>query len=81
MANVLPHPIRSVTEVDCRFPQAESLSDFAYVSVYSHELRDVLTNAIEAAGFSVQGPLDPHTDGRDQPVWVCDARSLIARCN
>lgn len=81
MANLLAHPKPADSEVDCQFPQLEGPSDFLYVSVYTDELRDVLTNAIQAAGFSVQGPLDPLTDGRDQPVWVCDARSLIARCN
>lgn len=41
-------------------------------------LRSVLIQAVEAAGFSLSGPTDIRAAENGEPVWVCNAREVLA---
>jgi hypothetical protein len=39
---------------------------------------DVLISAVESAGFRINGPTDIRACENNEPIWVCEARALIA---
>lgn len=45
----------------------------------SPELLAVLIQAVEASGFSLSGATDSRATEHGEPVWVCNARAVIAK--
>ncbi len=43
------------------------------------DLTSTLIQAVESSGFSLSGPTDIRAAENGEPVWVCNARALIAK--
>lgn len=55
--------------------------DYCNLHKLAADMRNLLLDAIEDAGFKIAGPTDFRAAEDGEPKWVCRARELISKSN
>jgi len=63
---------------DYKYPSRDAAARAELELVKALSLQSVLVQAIEASGYCVCGPTDVRAAENGEPVWVCNARTVLS---